>query len=132
MIFVKPSLLKAAYSEIEDLRQQIEIERAARINAEVLASERAKEVERTREEALRFEKAYVESIHERLTSLDQVNVMLMREQAPQSAGQEPHAEGASEKIEIDVKRPESRISRLRGKTIQNRLKQLRTPAGTGA
>lgn len=125
MIWAKPSLLKAAYAEIENLQRQLEMERGARVCAETVASERAAEVQRATDLASRFEKAYVDSVHERLTSLDSVNVMLMREAAPQAQREEP--QGEPQKMEISVERRQSRMSKIRGKEIQNRLKSLAAP-----
>lgn len=109
MIFRYKPLFLAVSVERDELRQQLEVERAKRINAEVLASERLKEIARVEERAMRFEQQYVDATSARMKSLDFVNAGLMREMAPE--------------VESNIKTPMARTEiKTRPITLGARLK----------
>lgn len=118
-MFVRSSTLRAALAESDALLHELAKERAGRINAETIAVERLHELDRVRAQALRFEEAYVEVVKERLTSLDTVNTLLMREAAPQvRKDREP---GESTTVEITPKPPVAPASKIRHQMIRQGL-----------
>ena len=129
-MFVRTSTLRAALAESDALVHELAKERAARINAETIASERLHELDRVRAQALRFEEAYVGIVKERLTSLDTVNAILMREAAPQVMKE--REQGDSTTVEIKPKPPVAPASKIRHKMIFDGLTAVnsRVPAKT--